>query len=242
MSNIFRKITRAIGAISTAYKLVSFALTGGIAIVSAAWTYLIGAHWLVASAAAIGFAAVALALLGSLGWYLFIPPKGQFTSRWLKYWYDLPFRRIRWSFGQFLGASRIGDEAPKVSQFQISFRIGRGSDLRPKSAYLESRETGKRITVRIKTQKGYREAGQIELIPRGRRCYAQALFVPLEDRPNRGERISKEELFKEFYGFNFVFEYDGARFERFFSADEISMALEPLNISTPPVRQIRLSS
>jgi hypothetical protein len=186
------------------------AITG---MVVAAWQYVEGAHWLVASLAGIGATTIAFGvILVGLLWLQAPAGPGIFTSRKLQY-YAFPIWKLSWNFDNFLGGRSGAGSPVVVTSFQPRFKVNRGKGIRPKSTYIQSDRTGQRAEVLIECGNPYVQASEIEFMPPGKWYHCRVFFGD--------EGLTKEQFFAKFDGFEFVFEYDETDFRRYFPRHEI---------------------
>ena len=106
----------------------------------------------------------------------------------------------------YLGLSARAGEDVRLGSFQAQMKINWGKDLRPKEAFIRSRNSGEKAIVRFRARKGYKEASDIEFIPKGRNYRIVADFENLKEP---GETIPIEGFLQNFSGFEFVVAWDG---------------------------------
>lgn len=224
------RIWQVFQAASFTAKAVLFLTTGGFAVVTA-----FVAEW--ASALfVIGSFTLVVVIFGVIVFISLPVGKGIHTPRHLR-WYKNPLRRVSFDFDNYLGLSARAREDVRLGSFQAQMKINWGKDLRPKEAFIRSRNSGEKALVRFRAREGYKEASDIEFIPKGRNYRMVADFENLKEP---GETIPIEGFLQNFSGFEFVVEWDGGRFARTFPRSEIDCIVSSFRqYSNPaPARQI----
>lgn len=136
---------------------------------------------------------------------------GIHTPRYLRL-YDLPLRRLRWNFANYLGMSAIEGKNLKVSAFQCDLKIGRGGDLRPLKMNLVSYNNGDTVDLKIKTTLGYQRASQIESIPANETFHVLATFSSAGQ-----DGIPAEDFLRQYSGLTLNAEFEGISSSRKFT-------------------------
>jgi hypothetical protein len=174
MLRYFVRIWQIFQAASFAAKTVLVLATGGFAGVTALF-----AEW-----------ALALLVIGSFplvvvvfGIIVFISApvgNGIHTPRYLL-WYKNPLRRVSFDFNNYLGLSAREGKDLSLGTFQAQIKINWGKDLRPNAVFIRSKNSGEKALVRFRVPEGYKEASDIEFIPRGRNYRMVANFESLKE-------------------------------------------------------------
>ncbi len=226
------KIWRAYQTATTTVKMVVWLAAGGFATVTA-----IVAEW-AAVLLIIGSLALVVAIFGAIVFVSLPIGNGKHTPRYL-IWYKNPLRRMSFDFDNYLGMNAREGKNLRLGRFQARIRVNRGKDLEPIDAFIQSLNSGKKSKIRFRALKGYKEASDVELIPKGRDFIIAADF---DDLKKPGETIPIEDFLKEFSGFKLIIRWDNKIFSRTFPRSEIEAVIESFRrYSNPePPRQIVL--
>ena len=118
----------------------------------------------------------------------------------------------------FLGMTRTGKEEARILEIHVAGRNDSGVHINRFSGFIISEVTDQRVHLLLNIDGKLFPPEKSKGIPPGARFDITSPRFPT-DGPREGVPASK--FIKEFGGFLFVFEYDGERYERRFTAEDI---------------------
>ena len=202
----------------------------GIGWIGSAVVEALGGPWLLGSL-------ISIVMVVAIYIYLGLPRgSGIHTPRYLR-WYENPARLVSFKFDNYLGLSAKAGKDLGIGRFQAQMRVNRDAAVEPMEAFIESNNMGTRSSVKFRTPMGYKEAAEVERIPKGQYYWISCDFEGLKEK---GTTIPVEDFLQAYSGFDLVLRWRDRSFRRRFSRSDIEMVIDSFrkHSNPPPPPQI----